>query len=305
MLMILSIFVLALPIAVIGQILTEEMENYMERKAQKETRVAKEIGVDKSSDLLKKYSSTIERRKSQFVFDLPSELKAEADRRTAMMVKMNSANASLQQSALREKEKPNPILKKSTSFPNSKEMTSSLEKSSTSKLFNSVSWNNDKNSDDTPDSDIDDENDQKNGTVAKHQVEFVLGSSSSPPKTSKSKAEVKWDDSLKDVPEASPSSSKTVALSTMTRPSPQNRKNPMLRPATAKKMMSDTNIYRMNSPGRSPRHSSSPARIREIDIEIRTLEVAYLKQMQQCTELHNKIVSLMKEKNAALHEAML
>jgi hypothetical protein len=214
MLMILSIFVLALPIAVIGQILTEEMENYVERKAQKETRVAKQIGIDESSDLLKKYSSTIERRKSQFNFDLPGELQKATEKRQSMMVKMKSANDILHRAVSFDEAKPSSILKRHGSFsaPNTS------DKSSASKLFNSwseVDEDDDNDSNDPldkkngdeatgDDDEDDDDEDDADSVVVKPHVEFLLGSSSPPPLPStstlspkrrvQSKAEAKWNE---------------------------------------------------------------------------------------------------------------
>lgn len=340
MLMILSIFVLALPIAVIGQILTEEMENYVERKAQKETRVAKQIGVDESNkDLLKKYSTTIERRKSQFNFDLSTELKAAADKRQAMMTKMKSANDLLHRGVSFEELKTPPILKRAVtlSLPETIEEDSGFKpphkKTSTSKLFSS--WGSgdedDSGSADTPSEDPPNDNEEVSpqGVVREHdlhsngvgitikQEEIVLGESPtctrpssspdtfSPKRKVQSKAEAKWNESKTEKMEndnVSPSSP-----GAMSSPSTKsNRKNPMLRPTTAKRMLSESSlVYQKKSQGRGTLARSHSSKIRDIDQELRILERNYMKQMQQCTELHNQIVSLMKEKNDSLHEALL
>lgn len=350
MLMILSIFVLALPIAVIGQILTEEMENYVERKAQKETRVAKQIGVDESSDLLKKYSSTIERRKSQFNFELPNEIKMANEKRELMLVKMKSANDVLKKSAVSfDESKPSPILKRATTFstPDQKsdeQPEANINRSSSaSKLFSSWGTVDEDNSidsstgtplEDPPQSDDhelnhdtehdhdDDDNDNDGAlTKSKSQVGFVLGSSSSPthhsPPTEssskrkeKSKAETQWNDKKKNqkkkMDQSLTTSSNSTSPSVVSNP---NRKNPMLRPTTAKKMVSVLDSTRSLSPkksqGRGTLARSHSSKIRDIDQELRILERNYLKQMLQCTELHNQIVFLMKEKNESLHEALL
>ena len=361
MLMILSIFVLALPIAVIGQILTEEMENYVERKAQKETRVAEQIGVDKSSDLLKKYSSAIERRKSQFKFDLPNELKLATERRKNMMVKMHSANDVLQSttSSSDASKSTTPILKRrSVSFNNEKGPTNVNDRSSTSKLFNSWSEaDEDEDDDEDEGSDRDDsdsegppklirrDSDDGVGEVGESRIVeqkenedsqesgFVLGSpirtSPSPsPRSTKHKvrikAEAEWDrvenEKTKEyenkkinahisISNKGPVIEMPLSASTRT-PSPKNlnRKNPMLRPTTAKRMGSDPLLFKKKtSPSPTSRGiiRSPSARIRDIDRELRLLESNYFRQMQQCTDTHNQIVALMKEKNDSLNEALL
>lgn len=350
MLMVMSIFVLALPIAVIGQILTEEMEKYVERKAQKETRVAQQIGVDKSSDLLKKYSSTIERRKSQFNFDLPNELKvatAKIDKRKAMMVKMASANDVLMR-------KPPPLLEERSVSMSGPASTAAAgkngERSSASKLFTSWGDEEDEGEDedeqmqDSKYDDNDKEEDDDDGVEGlcvvvgvkgreRAQGAFVLGASptspvalngGSPRKYNKvrSKAEVKWDDMASerdggqveiiplpptDTPPPLPAASPSGQL---------HRKSPMLRPATAKKIGSESSILKStkmtSSIGSSSSASSrgvltrSPStRIRDIDRELRLLESSYMRQMQQCSDLHNQIVALMKEKNVCIEKEAL
>lgn len=315
MLMILSIFVLALPIAVIGQILTEEMENYVERKATKETRVAKQIGVDESSDLLKKYSTTIERRKSQFNFDLPSELK---EKREMMMVKIKSANDVLQRTAVSlDESSPQPVLKRATTFSTPETIDGhSPTKTSASKLFSS--WNEDDDDDDDDDDEDEDKGGEHNGMVTQHQVGFVLGGASSsptqhsPPSDSSpkqkvtSKAEMKWDEKKREKGKRDQSPrtmSPTVNLSVITATS--NRKNPMLRSASAKKMGSNSSLSQKKAHEKRALSRSHSSKIRDIDQELVILERNYTKQMLQCTELHHQIVSLMKEKNESLNEALL
>mmetsp|Transcript_6180 Transcript_6180/g.10110 ORF Transcript_6180/g.10110 Transcript_6180/m.10110 type:complete len:141 (+) Transcript_6180:1379-1801(+) len=89
----------------------------------------------------------------------------------------------------------------------------------------------------------------------------------------------------------------------------RNRKNPMLRPATAKKMGSESSLFKKKaSPlpvSRGVLARSPSSRIRDIDRELRLLESNYIRQMQQCTDIHNQIVALMKEKNNSLNEALL
>ena len=78
-------------------------------------------------------------------------------------------------------------------------------------------------------------------------------------------------------------------------------------------MMSEASLFKKKTPprsvvsggGRGALVRSPSARIRDIDRELVILENNYLKQMQQCTQLHSQIVNLMKEKNANLNEALL
>jgi hypothetical protein len=83
----------------------------------------------------------------------------------------------------------------------------------------------------------------------------------------------------------------------------------MLRPTSAKRLGSEASLFKKKtSPGAVTRGlagRSPSSRIRDIDRELRVLESSYLRQMQQCTDLHSQIVALLKEKNESLNEALL
>mmetsp|Transcript_7304 Transcript_7304/g.10862 ORF Transcript_7304/g.10862 Transcript_7304/m.10862 type:complete len:376 (+) Transcript_7304:897-2024(+) len=66
-LMILSIFILALPIAIIGQILTEEVDKYMAVKANRESNIAKQLDIRASNVLIEKYSKRRESSRDSMV----------------------------------------------------------------------------------------------------------------------------------------------------------------------------------------------------------------------------------------------
>lgn len=315
MLMILSIFVLALPIAVIGQILTEEMDNYVERKAQKETRVAQQIGVDKTgTHLLQKYNTTIERRKSQFSFDLPHELKQETDRRAVarrqtQLMKIKSANDVLHSRGNGDYEYTSKLGSRDDDQSSDQSERDDDDNGEGAHLGGKMNSSSSalKLFDEFP----------RDDSFSSPENEADLSSPVSPTRSTsptaqkktkkkKKRPEVRWDEAEEKI---NVDSSLRTAPSIVSNP---NRRNPMLRSPVGPRTKSEPFVMKEPSnenggqaPARRVLSRSSSSTIRDIDRELKALETAYLKKMQQCTELHNQIVELLKVKNESLNEALL